>query len=59
MIGVICEESIGFSKRGKCHGCGGKHTKEVVIGIGFGFDKYIKLCDECYKELKERMKAFD
>lgn len=59
MIGVICTESIGFSKRGKCHGCGGKHTKEIVIGISFGYDKYIKLCDECYKELKERMKAFD
>lgn len=55
MIGVICTESFGFSKRGKCWGCGEKHTKEIVIGC----DKYIKLCDECYKELKERMKAFD
>lgn len=54
MIGVICAQSFGFSKRGKCWSCGGVHTKEIIID-----DKYIKLCDECYKELKERMKAFD
>ena len=56
MIGVICEQSFGFSKRGKCCNCGSKHTKEIVI-MG-EYDKYIKLCDECYKELKERIKSF-
>lgn len=55
MIGVICEQSFGFSKRGKCCSCGSTHTKEIVIG----YDKYIKLCDKCYKELKESMRAFD
>ena len=56
MIGIIGKESIGFSKRGKCWNCGGTHTKEIVI-MG-DRDVYIKLCDECYKELKERMKSF-
>lgn len=56
MIGVITEKSIGFSKRGKCCYCGGVHTKEIVI-MGEQ-DKYIKLCDKCYRELKEKMKAF-
>ena len=54
MIGVICEKSFGFSAKGKCWSCGGKHNKEIIIG-----DKYIKLCDECYKELQKRMKAFN
>jgi len=57
MIGIINKYSIGFSKRGKCCGCGGVHTKEIVI-MGEQ-DKYIKLCDKCYKELKERIKNFD
>lgn len=56
MIGVICEGSLGFSKRGNCCNCGCKHTKEIVI-MGKQ-DKYIKLCDECYKELKDRIKSF-
>ena len=56
MIGVICEQSFGFSKRGKCCNCGGKHTKEICINGER--ELYKKLCDECYKELKERIKAF-
>ena len=56
MIGVICEQSFGFSKRGKCCNCGCIHTKEIVI-MGEQ-DKYIKLCDKCYKELKEAIKSF-
>ena len=56
MIGVICEQSIGFSKRGKCCNCGRKHTKEICIDGERAL--YIKLCDECYKELKERMTSF-
>lgn len=55
MIGVITEKSLGFSKRGKCCNCGGIHTKEIVI-MGEQ-DKYIKLCDKCLAELKERMKG--
>ena len=31
MIGIICEQSFGFSKRGKCCNCGNKHTKEIII----------------------------
>lgn len=54
MIGVICEQSFGFSKRGNCCNCGRKHTKEVVI-TGKQI-KYIKLCDECCKELKNTIK---
>ena len=57
MIGVICKESFGFSKRGKCWNCGNKHTKEVCINGER--EVYIKLCDECYKELKERIKAYE
>jgi NAD-dependent SIR2 family protein deacetylase len=56
MIGVICEQSFGFSKRGKCCNCGRKHNKEIAI-VGEQ-DKYIKLCNECYKELKETIKSF-
>ena len=55
MIGVICENSFGFSKRGKCWNCGEVHNKEIIIGDV----KYIKLCDKCYMELKKRMKAID
>ncbi len=55
MIGVITEKSLGFSKRGKCCNCGNKHTKEIVI-MGEQ-DKYIKLCDKCLKELKQRMEG--
>lgn len=55
MIGVITENSLGFSKRGKCCNCGGIHTKEIVI-MGEQ-DKYIKFCDKCLAELKERMKG--
>lgn len=58
MIGVIDKESFGFSKRGCCWACGQKHTKEIAIS-GNVTDKYIKLCDECYKELKDRIRAFD
>ena len=57
MIEVIGKDTFGFSKRGKCWNCGGVHTKEIVI-MG-DRDVYIKLCDECYKELKERIKTFD
>ena len=56
MIGIIDKESIGFSARGKCCNCGGKHTKEIII-MGDKY-KYIKLCDECYNELRERIKSF-
>lgn len=56
MIGIICEQSFGFSKRGKCCNCGNKHTKEIII-MGEQ-ERFIKLCDECYKELKERIKSF-
>lgn len=53
MIGVIDEKSIGFSKRGKCCCCGNTHTKELVL-IGEQ-EKYIKLCDKCFDELKKSM----
>ena len=53
MIGVIDEKSIGFSMRGKCCCCGNTHTKEIVL-IGEQ-EKYIKLCDDCFKELKDSM----
>lgn len=53
MIGAISKESIGFSKRGKCCHCGDVHTKEVVI-VGEQ-EKYIKLCDKCFEELKQSM----
>lgn len=53
MIGTISKESIGFSKRGKCCHCGDAHTKEIVI-VGEQ-EKYIKLCDKCFKELKNSM----
>lgn len=56
LIGVIDKESFGFSKRGKCCCCGNAHTKEIII-MGEQ-EKYIKLCDECYKELKDSIKAF-
>ena len=52
-IGVIDEKSIGFSKRGKCCCCGNTHTKEIVL-IGEQ-EKYIQLCDDCFKELKDSM----
>lgn len=53
MIGAINKESIGFSKRGKCCHCGDVHTKEIVI-VGEQ-EKYIKLCDKCFEELKKSM----
>ena len=53
MIGVISKESIGFSKRGKCCCCGNTHTREIII-IGEQ-EKYIKLCDQCFEELKRSM----
>ena len=55
MIGILNEQSFGFSKKGKCHGCGSKHTKEIMIRE----DRYIKLCDKCYEDLKEKIKVFD
>lgn len=55
MIGVIDEKSIGFSKRGKCCCCGNKHTKELVL-IGEQ-EKYIKLCKDCFKELKDSINS--
>lgn len=55
MIGVIDEKSIGFSKKGKCCCCGNTHTKELVL-VGEQ-EKYIKLCDDCFKELKDSMNS--
>lgn len=55
MIGILDEQSLGFSKKGKCHGCGCTHTKEIMIRE----DRFIKLCDKCYKELKEKMEKID